>query len=694
MDVVSTCPLRVGSVLWQPGPGAWALTVIVKGTFQLTPGEATLASEQDEVHAVDQHRPGEPHGSLLAPSDLCPFKQRPDVMLVGKAYAPEGKPTRALAVRLAVADIDRTIEVVADRAMSPDGFLHEGPAFLEMPLVYERAAGGPGTWNPVGVAVGQPDSRGFRALPNLQPKGQVARFDQPFPIVGIGPLAPDWPMRMEPLGPYAAGFSPERWQDGSVPVERVAGHFNAAPPHMRPAALHPDEPIVLENLHPTTPRLSTRLPGIVPRAVFVGERGSQDFTLVCDTLLIDTARQVAVTTYRGTISLESPHEQGRAIVSMRDPRAATRGRSGRKEMTGTTTASIPTMQVQGDRVLPFSAPASGGTKPPPVAEQESRAPATPWDRAGADTPPSSRGPSTARAAASMATATPAAPPVVNVTFAPTPAPAPPPASTRAPVAPGERVELVWWTPAAAARVVEQADLAEVALASSVGTEEVLAPEAEAPPSRRGSGRTVRAVLSVLVRGEALAPGRVATAAQEVVGEAGVFVPRLLLVRGELSFVFDELETARVLVATASPFVGSDEALSRRVAEARAALQSPWIEHSPGALVRVAEMVREAFAAAPRGVPEGWLTREVERALVRGRSWARRMVQGHKRVRCVLADGNGEAVPVYVPEEAAAQLPAERRFQAKVLAEVRPRQDEEEKSTWGLLAMAVGRVLPG
>src|SRR5206468_2579065 len=111
----------------------------------------------------------DPQRSLYSPSDLAPFKQRGDVMLVGHAFAPRGEPVRSLVVRIIVGEVDKSIEVHGERAWSPDGLLREGPRFAKMPLRYERAAGGPDTRNPVGIRPdGRPDVYGNVAIANLQ----------------------------------------------------------------------------------------------------------------------------------------------------------------------------------------------------------------------------------------------------------------------------------------------------------------------------------------------------------------------------------------------------------------------------------------------------------------------------------------------------------------------------------------------
>src|SRR5262249_17422688 len=121
MDVVSLCPIRVGSVLWQPRRGTWAFTVVCKATYRLAPVEAALAEEQEYPADDDNYWNDDPARSLYCPSDLVPFKPRADVMLVGHAFAPRKEPVRSLIARLIVGNIDKAIEVYVDRAWGQDG---------------------------------------------------------------------------------------------------------------------------------------------------------------------------------------------------------------------------------------------------------------------------------------------------------------------------------------------------------------------------------------------------------------------------------------------------------------------------------------------------------------------------------------------------------------------------------------------
>ena len=320
MDVVSTCPLRVASVVWQPRAGAWALTLVCKATFQLQPGVSPLAEAQAAPAEDDVHQDGDPTRSLHVPGDLVPFKARADVLLAGHAFAPAGQAARTLAVRLSAGSADKRIEVWCDRIFWHEGRLLEGQPFSRMPLRYERAAGGPGTANPVGMRFdAPPDAHGAVPIPNLQPPGiHVARRGDTFAPIGLGPIAPHWPGRAAKLGRHAAGWSHRQWRERPLPADLDRAYFNAAPPDQQVDAFDPDEPIVLEHLHPEHPKLETRLAGVTPFArMTAGGRAGEEVLLTADTLWIDTDRGLATVVWRGRVPLTHAAEEGRVTVSMK-----------------------------------------------------------------------------------------------------------------------------------------------------------------------------------------------------------------------------------------------------------------------------------------------------------------------------------------------------------------------------------------
>jgi hypothetical protein len=322
MDVVSLCAFRVTSVLWQQRPGSWVKTVICKGTFDLVPGEARLAAFQEEPNDHDNYWDDDPARSLYSPSDIVPFKTRCDVLLVGHAFAPQGEPVRSLVARLRVGEINKAIEVFGERLWTRDKGVREGARFAKMPLRYERASGGPMSWNPVGVRTDlRPDASTLVPIPNLLATG--TRLTEPgifLEPIGFGPIAPTWPPRRHRLGQYAGTFNDQSLRRDPLPPDMDPGFWNSAPRDQQPGNIRSNERISLEHLHPEHARLATALPGLYPRA-FVEKSGAapQELPLTCDTLWIDTDRATCTLTWRACLPVEGPAQTGRILIGMEGP---------------------------------------------------------------------------------------------------------------------------------------------------------------------------------------------------------------------------------------------------------------------------------------------------------------------------------------------------------------------------------------
>jgi hypothetical protein len=633
MEVVSLSPLRVASVLWQPRPGAYALTVVCKATYALAPGECTLARDQEPPNEADAHWNDDPARSLHFASDLVPFKARPEVLLTGLSYAPRGQPVPSLVARLIVGEIDKSIEVHCDRAFTQDGKMREGSRFVKMPLVYERAAGGPDTWNPVGVrGDARPDRYGMVPLPNLQPPGRYvsAPGDHVEPV-GFGPLSPGWRTRAARLYHHAATFSASTWNERPLP-EIDPAFFNAAPPDQVLEAIRPGERLVLENLAPNEPRLVTNLPGAAPRARVERRSGVEELALRCDTLLIDTEVLTCALVWRGQVMLEHPQEGGRVVVVMDGvPESrpaevrAPEPRGGRFDATQTVSEEAPPPTA----ALPFHAASAAAVAaravvppPPPPLQQRTatlpvynlaKAPPAPGFAAPPPPvtpppppPPMFRAPEPPPLAPPLRSAPPTPPPVVRAPVAPPPVVATrtSPALVDAPSTEGERVvELLWHDPACLP-----------ALRESPRFRALLGDEG-------GEGR--RDVALAITRGEAVDAEGAIAALVDAVGPDGLLGAPLVLLAGELILGFDE---------------------------------------------------------------EG-----DERALLAKRAFQRRVILGAPVLRARFQpDGGGDPLPAYLPESLAAELPMLPRMRARMLAEVRLAQEEEAPPV-SLRAVALARV---
>ncbi|MDC3962778.1 DUF2169 family type VI secretion system accessory protein [Polyangium jinanense] len=321
MDIVSYCPLRVAARPFVTADRRHALLVVCKATYLLTPGTSVLHESQEDVNEEDNFWDDDPRLSVYSPCDLVPHKRGADVVLVGHAFAPNDVPVRSILTRLCVGELDKAIEVFADRHVTPSGELREGPRVTRVRLRYERAAGGPGTTNPVGMRHDQRDTFGAIKLPNLQPPGRhvTGPSDLVEPI-GYGPIAASWPSREARLGHLAGRFSLARWHEAPLPEGLDPLFFNVAPHDQEIPEIRPDERIVLEGLHHEHARLVTNLPGLRPEVVMERAPGlREEITLTADTLWFDTTRGICTLVWRGRAALVHPAEAGRVMVTMVGP---------------------------------------------------------------------------------------------------------------------------------------------------------------------------------------------------------------------------------------------------------------------------------------------------------------------------------------------------------------------------------------
>ncbi|WP_438025798.1 DUF2169 domain-containing protein [Sorangium sp. So ce233] len=224
LDVVALNPVSCGAVLWRAS-GVLRVTVLVKATFAFgADGDAALRAPEP-IEREDRHHDEDPSRSLRCASDAAPYLPSAGVVLTGHACAPGAALVTALAARLAIFRdaplLDKTIHVFGDVA---PGSSAPGP-LQAMPLVYERARGGPGfPWNPVGVS-----DAGEGAQADAMPAGvspgrarpNLVNPANPHRPAAFGPIAPHWPLRKRLFG----GLEPRPTR---LPAQRGAAGGDAA----------------------------------------------------------------------------------------------------------------------------------------------------------------------------------------------------------------------------------------------------------------------------------------------------------------------------------------------------------------------------------------------------------------------------------------------------------------------------------
>lgn len=260
---------RVGVVRWlDPEP---TLTVVVKVTFSFAParvglsGVAVIAPEQEPL-SLGVPAPDAPDEAIY-PHDLIPRKGAADVILAGSAFAEP--PSARIHGSLAVGQVSRSFVV------------HAASASARIPL----QAGG--VRPPRSEAATRVGAARRSARPRLD-----------------GDRCPDEGPRI-----HDAGFS--------------YFAYNVAPPEQVSGWIAPDAVVELEGLSPDGAR-RFQLPGLAP-VVLVDARGdlAAEVELACDTLWIDTDRELAVLVWRGHVEVSSPRapEVERILVAL-EPHAA------------------------------------------------------------------------------------------------------------------------------------------------------------------------------------------------------------------------------------------------------------------------------------------------------------------------------------------------------------------------------------
>lgn len=276
MEIINNTPLEAIALPVEAFRGCPVLLVVVKGTFDIFPDcRPLVAQEQIPIAFGDEFYDATGQGSVKFESDTAPFKSCADIVLVGKAHAPGGRPVQALDVMLRVGTTSSIIRVFGDRFWRAGGGLSgERPSvpmpFVTMDLVYERAFGGIDMAGG-GYCAENPAGKGFLTgrskasvegvpLPNLEDPNHLIQSpkDHPRPV-GFGFYHRAW---MPRLG-YVMAF--ERQQTGEVPPatadDLVFEHYNGAHPDLQfDGYLKGGEEVDLVNLSPEG-RVRFELPG-------------------------------------------------------------------------------------------------------------------------------------------------------------------------------------------------------------------------------------------------------------------------------------------------------------------------------------------------------------------------------------------------------------------------------------------------
>jgi hypothetical protein len=307
-------------VFLSPDPeGVDSVFVVVKATFRLG---SQLAEAEDQMPIViaDQYR-GEPgESSIAVPSDVSLVKPGTDVLILGSAFPPQGRPARRCVLSLRVGPVEKHVAVYGDRRWEV-GLARTKPSepapFEKMPLIWERAFGGkdsiPGSpassveqRNPVGVGF-RTTRNGRRVdgdrLPNLELVGDPigSPNDRPTPA-GVGPVCPYWEPRLSRAGTYDAEWTTRRAP--YLPKNFDSRFFHIAPSdQVVPGYLRGGEPAEIVGVSPAGP-LRFSVPKTRVEVTFRFDDGVPKAPANLDTVAIDSDHSRLVLIWRAAMACD------------------------------------------------------------------------------------------------------------------------------------------------------------------------------------------------------------------------------------------------------------------------------------------------------------------------------------------------------------------------------------------------------
>ena len=323
MELINATRMVAGYNMGLEPSGRELLVVVIKGTFRFP-----LADEPTDHFALhDKQMPlvmadtftGEPgYSAPVYEVDFAPRKPHCDILLLGSAYTPGGKPATRVEAGIRIGNWSKTLAVVGHRHWECNlvGATASHPGvFVKQAISYDIAFGGTDLQHkdPSEHAAFMPNpvGRGFHKHIKTEwvegkPLPSTEEVDQPVrdPGANYRPMA---------FGPVGRGWNSRSRFAGTYDEEWLEKHFPFLPPdfdeqYFQAAPLDQQVPLGFFNARPVnvtlanlTPEGHTRftIPSLVaPVNVFPKKGEREDYTATLDTVLIEPDHQRFSLTWR------------------------------------------------------------------------------------------------------------------------------------------------------------------------------------------------------------------------------------------------------------------------------------------------------------------------------------------------------------------------------------------------------------
>lgn len=346
MELLNATNMIAGYTMGMKPDGRQSLVVVVKGTFVIPDQpdqEPQFAEKQMPLIMADTFS-GEPgFSSPVYESEYPPFKPQCDVLLLGSAYAPGGKPATRVTVSLQVGPLKKSFDVVGKRTWQPGliGASATAPEpFTVMPISYEVAYGGVDRAsanenqhrcygaNHVGVGYHPTAIKAAvqsKPLPNTEESGRhITDPNGQYKPMAFGPIGRAWEPRLRYAGTYDDAWLANK--SPFLPDDFDDRYYQAAPEDQQLPYPQGGEEVTLLNLT-RTGQDQFRLPRVdVPVEFTSRDADPLERSALLDTIVIEPDKRRFSLCWRTSIPLRrNVFEIPRAIVG-RMPRGWYRAR--------------------------------------------------------------------------------------------------------------------------------------------------------------------------------------------------------------------------------------------------------------------------------------------------------------------------------------------------------------------------------
>jgi hypothetical protein len=278
------------------------LVTIVKATFELAEGFLELAPRDRarKIRAADLPWQKDKPESLAYPGDVCVRKPGTDVVFVGKAHSPGGRPAPSFDARLEVGPLAKSISVFGRRLWLDRGSGLTEPAPTDAVEVrYDLAWGGRDESDPAALVEESrnPVGRGVVRDPGALTHAPAPQIEDPSELItsvrtapapaGLGPIGRGWSPRRAYAGTYDETWRTERAP--LLPDDFDDRHHQCASPGLVAARpLRGGEEVRLLNLTAGGGAVNFALPRVSPEIeIRVKGREPALFSPHLDTVLFD-----------------------------------------------------------------------------------------------------------------------------------------------------------------------------------------------------------------------------------------------------------------------------------------------------------------------------------------------------------------------------------------------------------------------